>query len=160
MRKAEGGGAMLSGVLLYTAAAFAAGVCVAFQAPLNASLAQGLGHPLAGATVSFWIGALALLVVTLLGVRQQVDLGALKTLPIYVIIGGGLLGALYVTASAALTPKIGVAAFMALVISGQLVSSLLIDRMAWFGLIERDLSFGRVGGVLMVLAGTLMVRFL
>jgi transporter family-2 protein len=152
--------AMLMQAILLTVLAFAAGACIAFQAPLNAAAATALGSPLAGATLSFCVGTLALLVVTTLTVRHQVELAALKTLPLYVLIGGGLLGALYVTASTALTPRIGVAAIMALVISGQLFASLLLDRFGLFGLVERDLTVGRVGGVFVILAGGLMMRFL
>jgi transporter family-2 protein len=59
-----------------------------------------------------------------------------------------------------LTPRIGVAALMALGIAGQLFTALLIDRFGLFGLAERGLTMGRVSGALLVLAGALMVRAL
>ncbi len=65
-------------------------------------------------------------------------------MPLYMLLGGGLLGAVYVTVTLVLAPRIGVAAVMALGIAGQLVTALLIDRLGLFELMERDLSVGRV----------------
>jgi transporter family-2 protein len=143
-----------------TAFALVAGALIAFQAPINAAAAAALGHPLAGATLSFSVGTIALLVLTALFLRQTIDLAALKTLPLYLIVGGGLLGALYVTSTIVLTPRIGVAAVITLGIAGQLLAGLLLDRFGLFGLVERGLTTGRVGGVAMVLIGAIMVRLL
>jgi transporter family-2 protein len=146
--------------LLLTLAALAAGALISLQAPINVSAAVALGHPLAGATLSFCVGTVALLLITGLTVRGSVDVGVLKVLPLTIILGGGLLGALYVTSNTVLTPRLGVAAVMALGICGQLLAGLLLDRFGLFGLVERELTPGRVSGALMVLAGALMVRFL
>jgi len=81
-------------------------------------------------------------------------------MPLYMLLGGGLLGAIYVTVNLVLAPRIGVAAIMALGIAGQLFAALLIDRLGLFELMERGLSVGRVSGALLVLVGALMVRTL
>ena len=60
------------------------------------------------------------------------------------LIGGGLLGAIYVTVNIMLAPRIGIAALMALGIAGQLFTALLIDRFGLFELVERGLTVGRV----------------
>lgn len=146
--------------LIFTLFALAGGALIALQAPINAEAAVRLGHPLAAATMSFCAGTVALFIVTSLFVRQDVNLAALKTMPLYLLLGGGLLGAFFVTANTVLAPRIGIAAIMALVITGQLSAALLLDRYGAFGLVERELSLGRVGGTAMVLAGALMVRYL
>jgi transporter family-2 protein len=110
--------------------------------------------------MSFCVGTIALIVLTLLFARDSTNLGALGTMPLYMLLGGGLLGAVYVTINLILAPKIGVAAIMALGIAGQLVAALLLDRFGLFELMERELSVGRVGGVVLVLVGALMVRLL
>ena len=146
--------------LVLTLLALGAGALISLQAPINAEAAARLGHPLAGATLSFCVGTLALILITTLFVHRDVNLAALKTMPPYMLFSGGLLGAGYVTASLVLAPRIGVTAITALGITGQLVAALLLDRFGAFGLLERELSVGRVGGSLMVLAGALMVRYL
>jgi bacterial/archaeal transporter family-2 protein len=146
--------------VLLTLVALLAGALIALQAPINAEAASRLGHPLTAATMSFLVGTSALFVVTLLFARQSTHLEALKSLPLYMLIGGGLLGAVYVTVNLMLTPRIGAAAIMALGIAGQLFAALLIDRFGLFELAERGLTPGRVSGALLVLVGALMVRSL
>ena len=143
-----------------TLIALLAGGLIALQAPINAELATRLGHPLTAATLSFCVGTVGLIVLTALFARNSTQLEAVKTLPLYMLLGGGLLGAIYVTVNLMLAPRIGVAAIMALGIAGQLFTALLIDRFGLFEMVERGLTFGRVSGALLVLVGALMVRVL
>jgi len=146
--------------LLFTLVALIAGGMIALQAPINAEVATRLGHPISAATMSFVVGTIALLALTVLFARQSTNLGAFQTMPLYMLLGGGLLGAIYVTVNLMLAPKIGVAAMMALGIAGQLFTALLLDKFGMFELIEREMSVGRVTGAVLVLVGALMVRLL
>jgi len=146
--------------LLMTLVALVTGGMIALQAPINAEAAARLGHPISAATMSFCIGTILLLAITFLFARSSTNFGALQTMPLYMLVGGGILGAIYVTVTLVLAPKIGVAAVMALGIAGQLLTALLLDRFGMFDLLERELSIGRVGGVVLVLVGALMVRLL
>ena len=145
---------------LLTLVALVGGAMIALQAPINAEAASRLGNPLAAATMSFCVGTLALILVTVLFARHATNLGAVKEMPLYMLIGGGLLGAMYVTITLVLAPKIGIAAVMALGIAGQLGAALLLDRFGMFDLMERGLTSGRIGGAVLVLVGALMVRLL
>jgi transporter family-2 protein len=146
--------------LVFTLVALVAGGMIALQAPINAEAATRLGHPLAAATMSFCVGTIVLIVLMLLFARTSTNLGALQTMPLYMLLGGGVLGVIYVTVNLMLAPKIGIAAIMALGIAGQLFTALLLDRFGMFELIERELSVGRVTGALLVMVGALMVRLL
>ena len=146
--------------LSLTLVALLAGGLIALQAPINAEAASRLGHPVAAAALSFCVGTTALLVLTLLFAHQSVQLETLKSLPLYMLIGGGLLGVIYVTVNIMLAPRVGIAALMALGIAGQLFTALLIDRFGLFELVERGLTVGRVSGALLVFVGALMVRSL
>lgn len=146
--------------LLFTLVALVAGGMIALQAPINAAAASRLGNPVSAATMSFCVGTIALIALTLLFARGSTNLGALQTMPLYMLLGGGLLGAVYVTVNIVLAPKIGVAAIMALGIAGQLFTALLLDRFGMFDLAVREMSVGRMSGALLVLVGALMVRLL
>ena len=146
--------------LLLTLVALVTGGLIALQAPINAEAATRLGHPISAATMSFCVGTVLLIAITLLFARNSTNHGALQTMPLYMLLGGGLLGAGYVTVTLILAPKIGIAAVMALGIAGQLATALLLDRFGLFELMERELSVGRVGGAILVLVGALMVRLL
>ena len=158
--KPMGGSDMAATGLLLTLVALVTGGMIALQAPINAEAATRLGHPLSAATMSFVVGTIILTALALLFARGSTNLGALPTMPLYMLLGGGLLGAVYVTVNLVLAPKIGVAAIMALGIAGQLATALFLDRAGLFDLVQRELSVGRVGGAVLVLVGALMVRML
>jgi transporter family-2 protein len=65
-----------------------------------------------------------------------------------------------VLAGAALTPRLGAAAFIAAVVGGQLLSSVLLDHFALLGLEPRAITPGRILGALMVIAGVACIKFL
>lgn len=143
---------------LFTLVALIAGGMIALQAPINAEAAGRLGNPLAAATMSFCVGTIALVALMALFARHNTDLGALKSMPLYMLLGGGLLGVIYVTVNLMLVRHIGIAAVMALGIAGQLFAALFIDRLGMFDMVEREFNAGRVGGAVLVLVGALMVR--
>jgi transporter family-2 protein len=144
---------------LLALSAVLSGALLAIQAPINAQAGSALGAPIAAATLSFLVGTTALLVANLL-FRRAPDLAALGSLPAYVVFGGGLLGACYVTANIILAPRLGVAALVSLAIAGQLAAGLILDHFGLLGLAERSVTLWRAAGVALVFAGALMVRFL
>jgi len=136
-----------------------AGMLIALQGPINAQLAHGLGMPLAAAAASFVAGSVALVVLAAIATQLQGISIAWRVPPWWMFVAGGCLGAAYVTSAIILTPRLGTAATMALIVAGQLTAGLLIDRMGWFDLAMRELSIGRVGGAVLLLAGALLIRF-
>ena len=72
------------------------------------------------------------------------------------VAAGAIAGVLL--ASVFLAPRIGASALLCLVVAGQLLGAVLIDRFGLFGLAMRELTFGRLVGVFLVLAGALIVR--
>jgi transporter family-2 protein len=73
---------------------------------------------------------------------------------------GGPLGALIVLAGAALTRELGAALFIALVVGGQLLCSLILDHYALLGLTEQPVTPGRLLGAALVVAGVLCIKYL
>ena len=73
---------------------------------------------------------------------------------------GGPLGALIVLAGAALIPKLGAAAFIALVVGGQLLCSMLLDHFGLLGLAQQSITPGRVLGAVLVVAGVACIKYL
>lgn len=138
--------------------AIIAGAMISFQAPINAMAGQRLGHVLGGATLSFLVGTVALALVSLLAVRDQIAWADFPNLPPLLYIGG-LLGAIYVALSIWLTPKLGVGAVISLGIAGQMLASLALDHFGALNLAVREVSLGRASGALLVVLGALMVRY-
>jgi len=144
--------------LFWTLIGVAAGACVAFQAPINAQLAKGLGMPVAAAAISFFAGAVVLAFITFLSSKAQGVTPDWRAPDNWLYVAGGCLGATFVTASVLLTPRIGTAAVMATFIAGQLCAGILIDRFGLLGVAVRELSLGRIAGALLLCCGVVMIR--
>ena len=91
------------------------GAAIAVQAPINAALGRGLGGPVPAAAVSFGVGFLVLMAISLL----QGNGGAylrLSSVPVWTLLGG-LLGAWYVFAAVWGVSSLGVVTLVAALVS-------------------------------------------
>jgi transporter family-2 protein len=131
-----------------------AGGLIALQAPINAGLGRSTGS-LPAALVSFSIGTLALVAIVVLSGKAG-GLSSTFDVSWYYLLGG-LLGAVYVTNALIAVAAIGAGGVAAATITGQLVASVAIDRLGLFGLDQVAIGPGRVAGVVLLIAGTLLV---
>jgi transporter family-2 protein len=132
----------------------AAGGLIALQAPINAGLGRSTGS-LPAALVSFGVGTLALAAIVLLSGKAG-GLSSTFDVSWYYLLGG-FLGALYVTNALIAVTAIGAGGVAAATITGQLTFSIVIDRLGLFGLDQVALSPERVIGVILLLAGTVLI---
>jgi transporter family-2 protein len=70
---------------------------------------------------------------------------------------GGILSAFIVLAITFAAPKIGVAAAIGLVITGNLIVAAAIDRFGWFGVAPIPLEWTRIVGILLLAGGAALV---
>jgi len=131
-----------------------AGGLIALQAPINAGLGRATGS-LPAALVSFGMGTLALAAIVVLS-GQAGGLGSVSGVSWYYLLGG-LLGAVYVTNALIAVSAIGAGGVAAATITGQLVAAVAIDRLGLFGLHEIPIDPARVVGVVLLIAGTVLV---
>jgi transporter family-2 protein len=143
---------------LYALMAVCAGMLFPVQSAANAWLARGVGGPIAATIISFATGLMVLLLLNGAVFRQFPVVADLRAQPLPLLWIGGILGATYVSANVFLAPRLGASASLCFVIAGQLVAAMTIDRLGLFGFSVRELSFGRLGGVLLVLVGAVVVR--
>jgi transporter family-2 protein len=144
--------------LFWSLLGIVSGAFIAIQAPINSQLARGLGLPVAAAAFSFLSGAIVLGIATLLVTRtQEISLDWKAPAP-WLFVAGGVLGGSYVTISTLLIPRIGAAALMALIVAGQLLAGMLMDRVGFLGMAVREISLGRVAGALLLMAGAVLIR--
>lgn len=130
------------------------GGILALQAPINSGLGRSTGS-IAAALVSFTIGTLALVVVVAAS-GEASGLSSTFDVRWYYLLGG-VLGAIYVTTALITVRSIGAGGVAAATITGQLVVSVLIDRLGVLGLEQTPLSFSRVAGVVLLMGGTYLV---
>jgi bacterial/archaeal transporter family-2 protein len=135
---------------------FVAGAFLPLQAGINGQLAKQLSSVLAAALISFLVGSLGLLLLVL-AQREVPSLNMLKGLTWWHWCGG-LLGAFFISVAAFAGPKIGALLFMSLVLAGQLGMALTLDHFGWAGFREAPVSLGKVGGLLLIVAGVCLIR--
>lgn len=133
----------------------AVGVMVAFQAPINSRLGKAVGT-FPAAAVSFAVGTLALVAITLLFGGRFGRIGEARSLPWWVYIGG-LFGAAFVTASLVTVRTLGATGVIAGIIAGQLTASVLIDQLGLVGVPRHPVSALRIVGVALLALGTYLV---
>ena len=141
----------------WSALGIVAGMLIALQGPINAQLARGLGMPVAAAAASFLAGTVVLVVITLVLTQVQGSAINWHVPPLWMFVAGGCLGAAFVTCALVLTPKLGAAATMAFIVSGQLLAGLLLDRLGYFDLAVRELTLGRIAGACLLVVGALLI---
>ena len=137
--------------------ALAAGAMIPFQAGINAQLASWVGSPMRAAFVSFAVGTVALLALTLAFARGWPGAEKIGDAPAWVWIGG-LLGAFYVFGAIVTAPRLGAVTFIAVILAGQALASVAVDHFGWVGFDEHPLTPGRVVGILLVGVGVALVR--
>jgi transporter family-2 protein len=130
------------------------GGCIALQAPINAGLGKHTGT-FAAATISFAVGTALLAAIVLLSGKAG-GLPNVAHVEWYYLLGGAL-GAAYVFSALVLVSEIGAGGVAAATVTGQLTTSVLLDRIGFLGLEQTPLSFARVLGVGLLLAGTYLV---
>lgn len=143
---------------LLAGAALIAGALVPFQAGSNAALGRALGHPLWATVVSLLISLLVIVPVILAARPPSPALSQAAQLPLWAWLGG-LAGVAYITCALLLTPRLGATGFIACVIAGQMLSSLLIDHFGLMGLPVKEANPGRLAGLAVMFIGVLMVQW-
>ncbi len=141
---------------MYSALAVLAGCAIAFQPAANSTLAGRCTHPLQASIISFGTGLLALCVVGLIMRIGTPQISRLADMPLWAWCGG-LLGTYMVTVALLAVPKLGAANWVALVIAGQVILSLVMDHFGWAGLGAHPLTWLRMLGAALLAAGVFLV---
>jgi transporter family-2 protein len=141
------------------ACAAGAGMCIALQAAANSRLRQASGEPL-WATYFSILGTLVFSSLAMLALRPGLPtMESLRTSEWWNWVGGPL-GALIVMSGTFLVPHLGAAKFIAFVVAGQLLASLVLDHFGLMGLSLDAITPGKVGGAVLVVAGVSCIKFL
>lgn len=139
----------------YSLMPIAGGILVAVQAPINARLRTVTDSPLAAAFISFAVGAVALGLLLLLA-GQRGSLGQVGGGPWWAYLGG-VCGTALVLGTLIATPRIGVLATFVAVIVGQIAMAVTIDRFGWFHSPRIPLTWDRLVGIGLLVAGLALI---
>jgi transporter family-2 protein len=131
--------------------ALLAGLAGSIQAAVMGRFGERVGpiEALAWATLLSAVIAVAALLVVRRGIG---DLGDAWSVPKWLWLGA-VLGTFIVFTITFVSPRIGTAATIGLLVAGQLASGALIDRYGWFGFERIALSWPRALGIVLLAVG-------
>ncbi|HEX4563937.1 MAG TPA: DMT family transporter [Solirubrobacteraceae bacterium] len=132
-----------------------AGCLVGMQAPINSRLGKSVGGVQA-ATFSFLVGTTALVLLSTVIRGGLGSLGHVGRAPWWALVGG-LLGAVYVFVAIEAVRTLGASGLTAVVITGQLAISVVIDRFGLLGIAKQHISLTRILGLVLLAAGVALV---
>jgi bacterial/archaeal transporter family-2 protein len=134
----------------------AMGAILPIQAALNGKLMRTFGHPVIGATISFLTGTLILLIYAF-SIRSSFNPALIKETQWYHWVGG-LIGAIYVTGIIVLIPRLGAGLAFALIVSGQLLMSVLMDHYGLLGIPVNPVNPSKLIGFCLLIVGVFLIR--
>jgi transporter family-2 protein len=139
--------------------ALVSGALITCQVGSNTQLKKSLGQPLPALLVNYLLGIGAVFLCT---VFRRVPVP-----PIERVLGtpwwgwlGGLFGATYGLVAIVLGSQLGAATLTALVVTGQLVCSVILDHFGWLSFDVHPAGWARIAGCALMVGGlTLIAKF-
>lgn len=137
--------------------ALAVGCLFGIQPSINGALGTAVHHPLQAALISFGTGTLAIAVCCVAsGNFPPRFTTAPSQIPIWMWTGG-IIGAVIVTSSLIMVPRIGSLLWFAAVVTGQIVTATVLDHFGWLSNPRVTASPLRLVGAGLLLAGLLVI---
>lgn len=139
------------------AAGILAGASAVLQQVLVANLRTALASPFWAVLISY-VGGTVTMVLVMLAAREPMitSQGIAKSSTLSWI--GGVFGVIYIVIAILLIPRLGAATVLALLVSGQLLASILFDHFGMFGLPRQPADAARIAGAVMLIGGVLLIR--
>jgi bacterial/archaeal transporter family-2 protein len=133
------------------------GVILAVHLSMNGKVGSVLNNPRVANALFWCIGAVGAAVIGLTGWQS----GALQPLKQVhpVLLTAGVLGACLVFAIAWLIPQVGAGTVMITLLAGQVLGGLLMSHFGWLGSPVQPMTFMKVMGVLVMIAGVALATF-
>jgi len=132
--------------------ALLAGAFIPLIGILNARVGRALGEPIYATVIVFFVAILIALFISVAFGKSSLTTENLQNLAVFDF-GAGLIVAFYVISATVLAPKIGVANFIVMAVSSQILFSLMIDHFGLFGAPVKPISITQLFGAVMLLIG-------
>ncbi|MGV6873607.1 DMT family transporter [Pseudochelatococcus sp. B33] len=145
------------GNLILCILAVGAGISSAAQHLLNMNLRFGLGSPWWAGLVSYLTGTVAMLAVVLMSGSSWSSNVVSANTP-WISWVGGVFGAIFVGTMILITPRLGLATVLALVVVGQMVGAMAFDHFGLLGVPQQPASSTRIIGAGLLVLGVVLIR--
>ena len=142
---------------LPSALALVAGISVVIQQVLNANLRVELNSAVWSGFMSYLVGVLCMVALAMMLREPIPSATAIARIPWWAW-SGGLFGAVFIGLSILVAHQLGAAALIALLVTGQMIASIVIDQFGWLGLTQKPVDLPRLIGVGLLIGGVVLIR--
>lgn len=146
---------------LCAAASFLTGTIFTVQSAVNGRLRTVTANPIFASLASFSTGVLTLLILIplfhLFGIYEIPAFERILQIEPWMLMGG-IIGTVLVVGSILIPKRIGFASYFSMLVTGQLVGSVICDAIGLFGAEVHMPGPARILGVILLLAGALLVQ--
>lgn len=142
--------------LTYLLIAFVSGAVLPMQAAMNGQLARTLGGPIWAAAFTSLSVVAFLVILNFAGGRALPRMDGLAAIPWWAWLSG-LCGAIFLTGTTFAVSRLGAANLVALVITGQIIAAMLLDKFGLLGLTPQPLSTQRLLAAGLMAAGAVLI---
>jgi transporter family-2 protein len=136
--------------------AFEAGTLITCQVGSNSQLKKSLGQPLPALLVNYMVGIAAVFLYTSIK-HVPIPSGAKAFQTPWSGWLGALFGAGYGLAAIVLASQLGAATLTALVVTGQLLCSVVLDHFGWLSFDVHPASWPRIAGCTLMVLGLILI---
>lgn len=143
--------------LLLSAFALLVGALIPIQAATNAALSKAIESVFYASLVLFGVGFV--FVASFLAIRRVAppSSAAFRAAPAYGYLGGFIV-ATYVLSITYLAPRFGVGNAICFIVTGQIISAVLIDHFGLLGAVVQHMSWQRALGACLMVLGLFLAR--
>jgi len=137
--------------------ALAGGVILTTQVGGNALLGKNLNNPYIPVAASMVVGVALTAVLLAVVHKPWPSISAMRSAPWWTWLAGGVLGTVYLTGNILLAPRLGAAALVGFVVTGQLLFAVLADHFGWLGFEQHDAGIWRCIGCVLMMGGVALI---
>ena len=137
--------------ITYILLAILVGIGFASQTVINAKLSLTINSAMNAAFFSLMVSATTILSLKLL--NWNINFTLIRTIPAWLYLSGGIIGALSVATLILITPKLGVSLAIAIMISAQIIAALIFDHFGAFGIEAKTINLPKIIGIIFLLIG-------
>lgn len=144
-------------LLLPIVLAVLAGASIVVQQVLNTNLRTALNSAVWSGFTSYFVGVVCMLLLALV-LREPAPAAGVVLRISWWEWSGGVFGAIFIALAILLVPVLGAAAFIALLVAGQMLASVAFDHFGWMGLPQHPLDLTRALGCVLLVGGVILIR--
>ncbi len=133
------------------------GVVLTTQVATNTQLGKALHNLYLAAPINMAVGLLATCILVWTVTSEWPTRDMVRAAPWYSWLAGGILGTVYLTGNIILAPKLGAGALIGLVVTGQILFSVLLDHFGWIGFEQHSAGIARLMGCALMVAGVFLI---